>query len=148
MPAVPWSTRVESPEMAAARCSESQLFAVPGQIPGELSGHRDTAIWPFAYPVLDDALSGTSDGILKRSPEGGSGPKIIHIDSENEVVGGYGWMLTTRPDGHSIAAQPDNVRLYALAGTVPAKPGLFRDAGAAGPGMGRSGKQVSPLRSR
>lgn len=94
----------------------NQLFAVPGQIPGELSGHRDTAIWPFAYPVLDDPLSGTSDGILQRCLESGSCPKIIHLDSENEVVGGYGWMLTTRPDGGPITKQPDDLRLYAVAG--------------------------------
>jgi len=94
----------------------NQLFAIPGQIPGELSGHRDTAIWPFAYPVLDDPLSGRRDGILQRCGESGDCPKIIHIDSENEVVAGYGWLLTTRPDGGAIEQQPDNLRLYALAG--------------------------------
>src|SRR6185437_1441513 len=30
VPAVPWTIRVESPETAAARCSDSQVFAVPG----------------------------------------------------------------------------------------------------------------------
>ena len=30
MPAVPWMSSVEVPEMAAARCSLSQLLAVPG----------------------------------------------------------------------------------------------------------------------
>ena len=30
VPAVPWMSRVESPEIAAARCSETQLLAVPG----------------------------------------------------------------------------------------------------------------------
>ena len=30
VPAVPWTSRVESPEMAAARCSETQVLAVPG----------------------------------------------------------------------------------------------------------------------
>ena len=30
MPAVPWTSRVESPLIAAARCSESQVLAVPG----------------------------------------------------------------------------------------------------------------------
>ncbi len=30
VPAVPWMVRVERPLMAAARCSESQLFPVPG----------------------------------------------------------------------------------------------------------------------
>ena len=30
VPAVPWTTLVESPLMAAQRCSESQLLAVPG----------------------------------------------------------------------------------------------------------------------
>jgi hypothetical protein len=94
----------------------NQLFALPGVIPGELSGHRDPAIWPFAYPVLDDPLSGTRDGILKRCGETGTCPKIIHLDTENEVVAGYGWMLTTQPDGLPISQQPDNLRLYALSG--------------------------------
>ncbi len=30
MPAVPWTSKVESPDTAAARCSESQDLAVPG----------------------------------------------------------------------------------------------------------------------
>jgi hypothetical protein len=30
VPAVPWMVRVEQPEIAAARCSESQLLPVPG----------------------------------------------------------------------------------------------------------------------
>ena len=30
VPAVPWTSRVESPEIAAARCSDNQDFAVPG----------------------------------------------------------------------------------------------------------------------
>ena len=30
MPAVPWTTSVESPLIAAARCSDSHDFAVPG----------------------------------------------------------------------------------------------------------------------
>ena len=30
VPAVPWIVRVELPEIAAARCSESQLLPVPG----------------------------------------------------------------------------------------------------------------------
>ena len=30
VPEVPWTSRVESPEMAAARCSDTQVLAVPG----------------------------------------------------------------------------------------------------------------------
>ena len=30
VPAVPWTSRVESPDTAAARCSDSHDFAVPG----------------------------------------------------------------------------------------------------------------------
>ena len=32
MPAVPWIKRVLSPEIPAARCSDTQLFAVPGTL--------------------------------------------------------------------------------------------------------------------
>ncbi|HKX23305.1 MAG TPA: alpha/beta hydrolase domain-containing protein [Rhizorhapis sp.] len=94
----------------------NQLFAMPGLIPNEMAGHRDRQQFPFAYPVLHDPLSGTTDGLLKRCQASGTCPKIIQIDSENEVAAGWGWMLTTRPDGHPITRQPDNVRLYAIAG--------------------------------
>jgi hypothetical protein len=98
------------------RGSLNGLFAQPGVLPGELSGHRDTRIYPFAYPVLRDPVSGTTDGLLRRCQQTGTCPKIMQIDSENEVANGWGWMLTTGPEGNPIGKQPDNVRLYALAG--------------------------------
>ena len=94
----------------------NSLFASPGLIPGELAGHRDLDIFPFAYPVLEDPVSGRRDGLLRLCQQTDTCPKVIQIDSENEVATGWGWMLTTRPDGGAIDPQPDNVRLYAIAG--------------------------------
>ncbi len=43
MPAVPWTTSSDVPEIAAARCSESQLFAVPGS-PTSISARSDASV--------------------------------------------------------------------------------------------------------
>lgn len=94
----------------------NQLFATPGLIPGEMTGHRSTTLFPFAYPVLDDPVSGTRDGLLRRCEESNTCPKIMQVDSENEGLMGWGWLLTTAPDGKAITRQPQNVRLYAFSG--------------------------------
>ena len=98
------------------RGSFNAVFAQPGVIPGELSGHRDTQLFPFAYPVLHDPISGRTDGLLKRCRETDTCPKIMQIDSEYEAALAYGWLMTVQPDGQPIAAQPPEIRLYAIAG--------------------------------
>lgn len=91
------------------------LFVDPGVIPGDLSGHRDAPMFPFAYPVLHDPVTGGTDGILKLCEENHTCPKVMQIDSNFEAAGGWGWMMTTRPDGQPINRQPHNVRLYMVA---------------------------------
>ena len=93
------------------------LFSDAGQSPSELSGHRIADAFPFAYPVLRDPLSGRTDGVLKRCEESRTCPKVMQIDSEQEAANAWGWLLTTTPDGKAITRQPDNVRLYAVAGS-------------------------------
>ena len=43
VPAVPWMVFVESPQIAAARCSESQLLPVPGS-PTSSSARSDASV--------------------------------------------------------------------------------------------------------
>ena len=109
------------------------LFAKPAVIPGGQEGHRDPNLFPFAYPILTDPLSGKTDGILMRCLETDTCPKIIHIDTETETVEGFGWMLTTGPDGQPIAHQPENLRLYEIAGADHGRGGWRRGQPFCGP---------------
>jgi hypothetical protein len=99
------------------RGSLNELFATPGVTPGPHAGHRTAEAFPFAYPVLHDPISGKTDGLLGRCTATDTCPKVMQIDSENELLNAYGYLLTTRPDGRGPAPQPDNVRLYAVAGS-------------------------------
>jgi len=96
--------------------SLNALFATPGVTPGPHAGHRTGEAFPIAYTVLHDPISGRTDGLFSRCTATSTCPKVIHIDSENELLNGYGYLLTTRPDGRGPARQPDDVRLYAVAG--------------------------------
>lgn len=106
------------PVIAGGRGGDfNRAFAQPGVIPGELSGHRKPELFPFAYPVLDDPVTGRRDGLLKQCRKTTTCPKLMQIDSATEATLYYGWMLTTQPNGLPIDRQPDNVRLYAVAGS-------------------------------
>lgn len=110
------------------------LFARPALIPGAQEGHRHLDLYPFAYGVTTDRLSGRTDGILKACLATGSVPKIMHIDTETEVVEGFGWMLTTGPDGAAIP-QPETVRLYSVAGADHGRGGWRRGMSFCRPAM-------------
>ncbi len=62
MPAVPCTIRVESPLIAADRCSDSQLFAVPGS-PTSISARSDArvaiATWMIARSPMYFGVIGT-----------------------------------------------------------------------------------------
>jgi len=94
----------------------NEPFSNSGLSPGGLAGHRILNAFPFAYPVLHDPITGRTDGLLRRCLQTRTCPRVIQIDSEFEAGGGWGWLMTTRPDGAAIRKQPDNVRLYAITG--------------------------------
>ena len=60
-------------------------FSQPGRSPYQ---HADTVYpgseFPFTYPVITDALTGRTDGLLARCLAAGNCPKIIKTDSEIE----------------------------------------------------------------
>jgi Alpha/beta hydrolase domain len=89
-------------------------FSQPGRSPYE---HADMlypgADFPFTYPVITDALTGKSDGLLARCLEAGNCPKIIKTDSELEFYQGRASLIVTDTQGDALA-MPDNVRLFLL----------------------------------
>jgi hypothetical protein len=107
----------------AGRNSANVAFARPGIKDG---GHTAWGVrgddFPFSYPVTWDPLSRRLDGILARCIADGSCPKIMHLDSEQELwqAGTLTFVDTTGRD----LVMPDNVRVYAFAGTEhSAQPG-------------------------
>ncbi len=107
----------------AGRNSANVAFARPGIKDG---GHTAWGVrgddFPFSYPVTYDPLSRRTDGILARCIGDGSCPKIMHLDSEQELwqAGTLSFVDTTGRD----LKLPDNVRIYAFAGTEhAAQPG-------------------------
>ena len=87
--------------------SQNVEFGSPGQKGGEP--------FPYTYPPLFDPVSRRTDGTLMRCEGNGTCPKIIHTDSDAEpqTAGALVWTDTSGKD----VQQPDNVRMYLLAGT-------------------------------
>ncbi|HEY6640517.1 alpha/beta hydrolase domain-containing protein [Povalibacter sp.] len=71
--------------------------------------------FPFSYPVTYDTLSRRSDGVLARCQATRTCPRIIHLDSENELW--HGGTLTYVDTAGRDLTMPDTVRVFALAGT-------------------------------
>jgi hypothetical protein len=89
-------------------------FSQPGRSPYE---HADMLYpgseFPFAYAVTTDALTGKTDGILKRCQEQNNCPKILKSDSEIEFYQQRAGLVSTGTDGKPVPI-PDNVRIYFL----------------------------------
>lgn len=89
-------------------------FSQPGRSPYE---HADMLYpgseFPFTYAVTTDALTGKTDGILKRCEEAHNCPKILKSDSEIEFYQQRAALVTTGTDGKPVLI-PDNVRIYFL----------------------------------
>jgi hypothetical protein len=70
--------------------------------------------FPFSYPVIFDRLSRRTDGVLARCQAVGNCPKLMHLDSEQELWQG-GALTFVDADGRDLH-MPDNVRVYTFAG--------------------------------
>jgi len=100
----------------AGKNAVNSMFARPGQkdaqpTPTRLHGDE----FPFTYPVTFDPLTRRTDGVLARCSGTRTCPKVVHVDSENELW--HGGALTYVDANGRDVAMPDNVRVYALAGT-------------------------------
>jgi hypothetical protein len=87
-------------------------FGQPGR--GALQ-HTETAYaggeFPFSYPVITDAITGRTDGLLARCLAAGNCPKIIQTDTELEFYQSRASLVATDTQGNALT-MPDNVRLF------------------------------------
>src|SRR5712692_482252 len=92
-------------------------FAQPGRFSRQ---HEDHVFpndqFPFTYTMLTDPLTARTDSILRRCEATSTCPKIFHIDSDFEIWGARGALITTSPTGQPILL-PDNVRAYLFSST-------------------------------
>ena len=85
--------------------------------PSQLFLAGPTHEFPFADVVLDDPLTGASDGLLKRADEQGVAPKVVTTNTSWEYWRGDASLLDIDPaTGEDIPAHPQS-RHYLLACT-------------------------------
>ncbi len=75
-------------------------------------------LFPFADEVSKDALTGQTDGLLRRQRSLGGVPKVFYTNSSSEYWRGDGSLLHIDPaSGADLAAQPET-RIYHFAGSA------------------------------
>jgi hypothetical protein len=91
-------------------------FAQPGRTERNRVNHLyPEGIFPFAYPVLHDQLSGKTGGRIARYTNKANQPKAIEINSANEYWVKAASLLHTDLQGNDLP-NPENVRFYLLSG--------------------------------
>jgi hypothetical protein len=89
-------------------------FGQPGRHPQQ---HAETVFpggeFPFTYPIITDALTGRTDGLLARCLKATNCPKIFHVDTELEFYQSRASLIATDTKGEALT-MPDNVRLFLL----------------------------------
>ena len=73
------------------------------------------AIFPFAYPVLKDPVSGKTGGRSARCLASGTCPKVFEVNSANEYWAKAGSLLHTDTEGNDLP-DPENVRFFLVSG--------------------------------
>jgi hypothetical protein len=91
-------------------------FAQTGRTERNRQNHLyPEGVFPFAYPVLTDHLSGKTGGRNARCTASRTCPKVFDANSANEYWVKAGSLLHTDTHGNDLA-DPDNVRFYLLSG--------------------------------
>jgi len=106
-------------------------FAQPARTERNRQNHLyPEAIFPFAYPVMFDPLSGRTAGRIERCMASNTCPKVFEINSANEYWVKAGSLLHTDLQGNDLP-DPPNVRFYLLSslehtvsGSPPNSPGI------------------------
>ncbi len=94
-------------------------FASPTRTNSQHESHSyPVDVFPFAYGNDYDPLTGKTDGILKRSRENGTVPKIMHVQTSAEYWQRSGALVHTGPLGKRDAVIPPEVRIYAIGGST------------------------------
>ena len=102
----------------AGRVTLNYRFAQPGRYPRQHFDHLfPSDQFPFAYSVIDDPLTGQTDGILKR-PE--SDPFVVHTQASSEYWQRRGSLVHTDVMGEDLADhEKSRVYLFASAEHAP-----------------------------
>ena len=91
-------------------------FAQTGRTERNRQNHLyPEGVFPFAYPVMTDHLSGKTAGRIARCQASNTCPKIFDANSANEYWVKAGSLLHTDTRGRDVP-DPDNVRFYLISG--------------------------------
>ncbi len=91
-------------------------FAQPGRTERNRQNHLyPEAVFPFAYPVMSDPISGRTGGRLSGYRHGTAPPKVMEINSANEYWVKAASLLHTDPQGNDLP-DPPNIRFYLVSG--------------------------------
>ncbi|GAB3030875.1 alpha/beta hydrolase domain-containing protein [Spirosoma pulveris] len=91
-------------------------FAQPSRTERNRQNHLyPEGVFPFAYPVLTDPLTGKTAGRLARCTASNTCPKVFEINSANEYWVKAASLLHTDSRGNDLP-DPDNVRFYLISG--------------------------------
>ncbi len=95
------------PHIAGSRRSFTNArFAQPGRNPGpHLDRYYPADQFPFAYETTTDALTGRRDGLLLRCRSSNTCPLLMHVDSEYELWGSRGALVTTDTRGADLPSR-------------------------------------------
>jgi len=93
----------------------NHAFAQPGRYSRQ---HEDHSFlddqFPFSYGTQHDAISGQTDGILKRANERGVVPKLLHLDADSDLWAARASLVVTDTAGNDVIL-PESVRAYVVA---------------------------------
>ena len=91
-------------------------FAQPSRTERNRQNHLyPEGVFPFAYPVLTDPLTGKTAGRLAACSLNNTCPKIFEINSANEYWVKAASLLHTDPKGNDLP-DPENVRFFLVSG--------------------------------
>ena len=104
------------PHIAGAKKSFTNYrFGQPGRNVTQHASHSYPGDqFPFTYPVLTDAVTGRTDGILALCLRANNCPKVMQTDTELEVYQSRASLVVTDTKGDALDL-PENVRTYLIA---------------------------------
>ena len=109
------------PHVAGGKRGEfNQRFAQPSS----QATRSVNSLFPFADLAQTDPDTGLTDGLLSRLASQGELPKVMYTYTSSEYWAGHGALVHTDLEGESDAEPPEEVRVYAFAGTQHALGGL------------------------
>ena len=109
------------PHVAGGKRGEfNQRFAQPSS----QATRSVNSLFPFADEELTDPDTGLTDGLLSRLASQGELPKVMYTYTSSEYWAGHGALVHADLEGQRDVEPPDEVRVYAFAGTQHALGGL------------------------